>query len=132
MRTCLAILLILSAVPALAQESEPEEPVPDYSRPALRSILLEAAREGEAETTDPFKTGLRLFEFQLGNSKTTVRFLPFGGLLPGQSGVEINWIPDPFALTGTAGSAMNPRMRSRFQEWRINRQLGFPIAPPKE
>lgn len=133
MRSALLIAFLLVALPAAAQEEETEEEsARDYSRPKLRDIFLGMDAAAGDPPPDPNKQGIRLFEFQLFGSRTTVRFLPVGPMIAGGTGVEINPIVDPLAMTGTAGSARSPRLRSRFQEWRINRQLGFPLSPPKE
>ena len=128
MRFGVLILFLLVAVPLTAQEDQAEDPEPDYSRKALRELFLEI----EAPViTDPFKAGFPLFEFTIGGTKSTVRFVPVG--MPfGAGSVTLNPIPDPLALTGNAGSAISPRMRSRYTEWWTNRKLGFPISPPAD
>ena len=135
MRTFLlaAGILFLVATPLAAQEEESApSSKPEYSREKLRSIFLEASREGEVAHPDPFKIGIPLFSFGIGNSKTTVRFLPFGALMAGESGVEMNTIVNPFDMTGSPGTAMSGRTRNRYTEWWIGRKLGFPLSPPKE
>ena len=84
MRTLLLAtgIFVLAALPLAAQqEGTPPAPKPEYSREKLRSIFLEASKEAEDAHHDPFKTGIPLFSFGVGNSKTTVRFLPFGALM---------------------------------------------------
>ena len=134
-RVCFGIVL-LAALPLAAQEAEdpspPEEAQPDYTREKLRSIFLEASEEAAAARQDPFKTGIPLFSFGVGNSRTTVRFLPFGALMAGETGVELNPIVNPFDMTGSPGTAMSPRLRNRYTEWWIGRKLGFPLSPPKD
>lgn len=126
-------VLVLIAAPLAAQEEETAEAAkPEYSREKLRSIFLEASQEAEAAHPDPFKTGIPLFSFGVGNSRTTVRFLPFGALMAGESGVEMNTIVNPFDMTGSPGTAMSGRTRNRYTEWWISRKLGFPLSPPKE
>ena len=135
MRTFLLVagILFLIATPVAAQEEVAEPSAkPEYSREKLRSIFLEASREAEDAHPDPFKTGIPLFSFGVGNSKTTVRFLPFGALMAGESGVEMNTIVNPFDMTGSPGTAMSGRTRNRYTEWWISRKLGFPLTPPKE
>lgn len=128
----LAVLIAFLSLPAVAQEQE-DPATPDYSRERLRSIFFQIAQETEdASSEDPFKKGFRLFEFTIGDSKTTVRFLPFAPLIAGATGVELMPIIDPLLMTGTAGSTMSPRLRSRYSEWWVSRKLGFPIAPPKD
>lgn len=127
-RTIIALLL---AIPAAAQE-DAEEARPDYSRETLRSIFLEASEEAAQARQDPAKTGIPLFSFELGGSKTTVRFLPFSALLPGQTSLEMNPVINPFDMTGSPGTAMSGRSRNRYVDWWISRKLGFPLSPPKE
>ncbi|MGH9456243.1 MAG: hypothetical protein ACRD2J_01215 [Thermoanaerobaculia bacterium] len=128
-----AVLALLLAVPAFAQEEEGSEAeAPDYTREALRSIFLQAAMEEEARAQDPFKMGIPLFDFTIGGTKTTVRFVIPSGLIAGATGVELFPVIDPFVMTGTRGSAMSPRVRSRYGEWWVSRKLGFPISPPDD
>jgi len=141
-RTALGSLVIglLFVLPAAAQQEDASGPAeaqeegtkPDYTRERLRSIFLEAAEKAAQQRQDPFKTGIPLFSFDLGGSKTTVRFLPFSALLPGATGLEMNPIINPFDMTGSPGTAMSGRMRNRYVEWWIGRKLGFPLTPPKE
>jgi hypothetical protein len=136
--TLLSIALALClALPLAGQEAGETRPgegasAPDYSRERLRSIFLEASEEGAESTPDPFKTGIPLFSFEIGDSKTTVRFLPFGALMANETGVELTPIVNPFDMTGSPGSAMSGRTRNRYVEWWISRKLGFPLSPPKE
>ena len=127
-------IALLAALPMAAQQEEdpPSAAKPEYTREKLRSIFLEASQEAAASRKDPFKTGIPLFSFGVGNSKTTVRFLPFGALMAGETGVELNPIINPFDMTGTPGTAMSGRMRNRYVEWWVGRKLGFPLSPPKE
>lgn len=129
MRFAILCLLLLVTVPLAAQEeTAAEEPAPDYSRKALRDLFLEVEAP---EIVDPFKTGFRLFEFTVGGTRSTVRFVPFS--VPfGAGSVTLNPIPDPLVLTGTAGSPMSPRLRNRYTEWWTSRKLGFPLSPPKD
>ncbi|HVR42800.1 MAG TPA: hypothetical protein VMS56_05080 [Thermoanaerobaculia bacterium] len=130
----LALSVLLVSAPLPGQQSEPEEPgeeeaqSPDFSREALRGIFFEI----EEEPPDPRQAGIKLFEFVIGGSRTTVRFLPLGMPLGIGSGVEINPIVNPLDMTGTAGSTISPRLRNRYTEWWISRRLGFPLSPPKE
>lgn len=128
MRFTTLCLLLFVALPLAAQEETAEEPARDYSREALRELFLEVEAP---EIIDPFKAGFQLFEFTVGGTKSTVRFVPF--TIPfGAGSVTLNPIPDPLALTGTAGSAMSPRLRNRYTEWWMSRKLGFPLSPPKD
>lgn len=133
MRFAWLLLAAIAAMPLAAQDAGLTSGAsPDYSREALRSILLEAAEEGErAQPGDPFRDGWPLFSFNLRGSKTTVRFNPFMmNWATAGSNVQINPIVDPFVMTGTAGSALSPRSRNRYMEWWVNRKLGFDIDPP--
>lgn len=123
-------ILLAAALPA--QEGQGGSAKPDYTREKLRSILLEATEEAALARPDPFKTGIPLYTFGVGNSKTTVRFLPFAALMAGETGLELNPIVNPFDMTGSPGTAMSPRLRNRYTEWWIGRKLGFPLSPPKE
>jgi hypothetical protein len=126
-------IALLAGLPLYGQEAEQpgQTPAPDYTREKLRSIFLEASEEAAESRQDPFKTGIPLFSFGVGNSRTTVRFLPFGALMAGETGVELNPIVNPFDMTGSPGTAISPRTRNRYTEWWIGRKLGFPLAPPK-
>ncbi|HEY0787401.1 MAG TPA: hypothetical protein VGE86_02070 [Thermoanaerobaculia bacterium] len=134
------VLALLVALPCAAQEraaNEPNEAAEesqkrDYTKEKLRSIFLEASEEAAEAHQDPFKTGIPLFSFEIGGSKTTVRFLPFSALIPGQTGLEMHPIINPFDMTGSPGTAMSGRTRNRYTEWWIRRKLGFPLTPPKE
>lgn len=133
-------LAIVAGIPLYAQEedatredaTQEEEKPPDYTRERLRSIFLEASQEAAEQRQDPFKTGIPLFSFGIGNSRTTVRFLPVGALMTGETGVELNPIVNPFDMTGSPGTAISPRLRNRYSEWWIGRKLGFPLSPPKD
>ena len=128
MRFATFCLFLLLALPVAGQEEAADEPAPDYSRKALRELFLEVEAP---EIIDPFKAGFRLFEFTVGGTKSTVRFVPFN--VPfGAGSVTLNPIPDPLIMTGNAGSAMSPRLRSRYTEWWTSRKLGFPLSPPKD
>src|SRR5688500_5742922 len=97
MRRALLIAFLLAALPAAAQEDEAEdESARDYSRPTLRDIFLRAGADDSEPPPDPNKQGIRLFEFDLFGSRTTVRFLPVAPMIAGGTGVEINPIVDPF------------------------------------
>lgn len=133
MRFVWLLLVTIAAMPLFAQDAGlTSGEAPDYSREALRSILLEAAEEGErAQPGDPFRDGWPIYSFNLRGSKTTVRFNPFMvNWATAGSNVQINPIVDPFVMTGTAGSALSPRNRNRYMEWWVNRKLGFDIDPP--
>ena len=132
-------LALLVALPVAAQEpgandpnESPEESQRDYTREKLRSIFLEASEDAAESRQDPFKTGIPLFSFDIGGSRTTVRFLPFSALIPGQTGLEMHPIINPFDMTGSPGTAMSGRTRNRYVDWWISRKLGFPLSPPKE
>ena len=109
MKTASAILLILAALPALAQEAPP---APDYSRDSLQRFVMSIPAEPERSRNMRFTpAGV---EFQaLGTTwRVGSLMLPFSGTRPTTN----REMPDPFALTGAS-------FATPFRAWRTQRTM---------
>ena len=116
MKTLGAILLVLIAIPALAQqEPEQTQPPPDYSREKLIEIF---ANDPQHEKAEPrIRHSIGMLEFRALGMRWRVGYLPFFMPLPGsQPWINGQRWPDPFLLTGTE-YASSPRT------WRQTRDM---------
>ena len=116
MKTLVAILLFLAAMPALAQqEPEQTQPPPDYSREKLIEIFANDPQRDKAEPR--IKHSIGMLEFRALGMRWRVGYLPFFMPLPGsQPWINGQRWPDPFLLTGTE-YASSPRT------WRQTRDM---------
>ena len=101
MRMAGALLIVLIAMPVLAQQpADPAPPEPDYSRDKLIEIF---ANEPQREKAEPrIKHSIGMIEFKALGMRWRVGYLPFFMPLPGsQPWINSQRWPDPFLLTGT-------------------------------
>lgn len=117
MKTSIALLVILSAFSASAQEQTPpaDEPAkPDYSQPAMQRFVASIPEPPKRPRNVIFHIGA--VEFRALGSNWRFNYLPIMMPLSGSRlGVTNEW-PDPFALTGTM--IATPR-----RAWRTQRKI---------
>lgn len=94
------ILLLLTATAAWAQQEEPNQPTPDYSREKLIELFADIPQRETAERR--IKHSIGMTEFKAFGMRWRVGYLPFFAPLPGsQPWINRDRWPDPFLLTGT-------------------------------
>jgi hypothetical protein len=112
--TTLAILILLGATAAGAQEADPAPAKPDYSKESLQRFVLSIPEPPKRERNVRFHIGA--IEFGAVGTRWRFNYLPIMMPLSGtRLGVTREW-PDPFALTGTV--IATPR-----RAWRTQRKV---------
>lgn len=108
MKTVSAVLMVLAALPALAQD----EPRPDYSRDSLQRFVMSIPAAPERDSNMRFT--LAGVEFRaLGTTwRVGTLMLPFSGTRPTTN----RTMPDPFELTGVS-------LATPFRAWRTQRTM---------
>jgi hypothetical protein len=109
MKTISAILLLLAALPALAQE---ETVRPDYSRDSLQRFVMTIPPEPERERNMRFTVAGVEFRALGTEWRVGSLMLPFSGTRPTTN----RTMPDPFELTGVT-------LATPFRAWRTQRTM---------
>lgn len=111
----LILTLLLLASSAAAQESQPAEETPDFSRDTLLRLFADDEEREDADAR--FRHRFGVIDFRAAGVRWRIGYLPFMVPISGsQPWVNGQRWPDPFALTGTE-IAQTPRT------WRDERAL---------
>jgi hypothetical protein len=116
MKTMLALLAALAALPAFAQDSEPTTTTPDYSRESLLRFAAEIPEPPKKERNVRFYIGAVEFAAIGQRWRFAYPVMPF-------SGTQLRTtqeLPDPFSLTGTV--IATPR-RAWFTQRKIDAEM---------
>ncbi len=109
MKTVSAILALLAALPALAQD---QQPPPDYSRDSLQRFVMGIPPIPEREGNMRFTMGGVEFRALGTTWHVGSLMLPFSGT----RAVTNREMPDPFVLTGVS-------LATPFRAWRTQRTM---------
>ena len=99
MKTSFAILVLLTALPLLAQEEPPAVERPDYSREHLQRFVANIPEPPERIRDVYFHVGA--IEFRAMGTRWRFNYLPFMMPLSGSQMRITQTHPDPFELTQT-------------------------------
>jgi hypothetical protein len=109
MKTLSAILLLVAALPVLAQDGAPR---PDYSRDSLQRFVMSIPPEAERERNMRFTLSGVEFRAVGTTWKIGSLMLPFSGTRPTTN----REMPDPFSLTQVS-------IATPFRAWRTQRTM---------